>query len=67
MLTVQFVEDLVLVNRCLAKLSKLLKTLQKPDVNVIKANKHILWSINGLDKIKTAVSESKVSFQPQVA
>ena len=66
MLTVQFVEDLVLVNTCLAELPELLK-LHTSDMNVIKANKHIIWSINALRKIKTAVSENKYSFQHQVA
>ena len=36
-------------------------------MNVIKANKHIIWSINELHKIKTDVSENKYSFQHQVA
>ena len=36
-------------------------------MNVIKANKHIIWSINALRQIKTALSENKYSFQHQVA
>ena len=36
-------------------------------MNVINANKHILWSINALEKVKTAVCENKFSFQHQVA
>ena len=67
MSTIQFVEDLVLVNTCLAELSELSETLQKRDMNVINANKHILWSINALKKVKTAVCENKFSFQHQVA
>ena len=67
MSTVEFVEDLVIVNTCLAQLSELSETLQKRDMNVMMANKHILWSINALKKIKTAVTENKFSFQHQVA
>ena len=67
MSTIQFVEDLLLVNTCLAELSELSETLQKRDMNVINANKHILWSINALKKVKTAVCENKFSFQHQVA
>jgi len=67
MSTVQFVEDLVLVNTCLAELSELSEILQKRDMNVMTANKHILWSISDLRKIKTAVAENKFSFQHQVS
>ena len=66
MLTVRFVEDLVLVNTCLAELPGLSKTTYtRHECN--KANKHIMRSINSLCKMRTAVSENKYSFRHQVA
>ena len=53
MSTVEFVEDLVIVNTCLAELSELSKTLQKRDMNVIMANgrKRPTEKINAIEKI----------------
>ena len=50
-----------------AKLSELLKNVRKRDRNVIKASKHIRWSVNALRKLITAVSKNKFSYRHQGA
>ena len=61
--TREFVEDVAIVKDCLAQLSLLSDALQKQQISLIEANRHLKWTLNALFRIKEAIHEGKYTFQ----
>ena len=61
--TREFVEDVAIVKDCLAQLSLLSEALQKQQISLIEANRHLKWTLNALFRIKEAIHEGKYTFQ----
>ena len=57
--TREFVEDVAIVKDCLAQLSLLSEALQKQQISLIEANRHLKWTLNALFRIKEAIHEGK--------
>ena len=62
--TREFVEDVAIVKDCcLAQLSLLSEALQKQQISLIEANRHLRWTLNMLFRINEAIIEGKYTFQ----
>ena len=64
--TREFVEDVAIVKDCLSQLSLLSEALQKQQVSLIEANRHLKWTLNALLRIKEAIHEGKYIFQATI-
>ena len=60
--TIEFVEDVAIMNDCLGQLSMLSESLQKDFTMILKASNYLQWTMNALEKIKDSL-ETKYEFK----